>query len=311
MSDLLSLSFLTTFLIATIAAMMPLALAATGETIGEQSGVLNLGIEGTLLVGAYAAFATTLSTGSLWAGMIAGAAGGVAASAVMLVLNTWFGLNQIVIGLAITLAGEGITSVLYDRFYALESPRVGAADGLEIPVLGDIPVIGRAAFEQPGVFWVMLALILGVAWLLARTNWGLSIRAAGQKPASLDAAGGSVMKTRSQAVILSGVFSGLGGGYLALLSTGAFTPFMTGGLGFVAIVITMLSRGRMSWVLGTSLVYGLTVAIATALQLTDLNVPIDVVKMLPFVVVMLTLIVFARSAYIPPALGVPYTRGAR
>lgn len=311
MIDLLTPTFITAFIIATIAASMPLILAATGETIGEQAGVLNLGIEGVMLIGAYTAFITTLATGSFWLGMLAGAAGGVLGSLLMLVLNVWLGLNQIVVGLAVTLAGEGITSVLYDQYYAKTSPRLGNAEGFRIPGLADIPVVGPAIFQQSGIFWVCLILIIVAAWFLAKTNWGLSIRAAGQKPSSLDTAGGSVRKTRSQAVIISGALVGLGGGYLALLSTGAFTPFMTGGLGFVGIVIAMLGRGRISWVVGASLIYGLAVAIGTALQLTSLNIPIDVVKMLPFIVVMITLIVFARSANVPPALGTPYTRGAR
>src|SRR5690606_6323139 len=112
-------------------------------------------------------------------------------------------------------------------------------------------------------------------------------------------------------VLAGGAFSGLGGAYLALLSTGAFTPFMTHGLGYIAIVVTMLARGRISWVVVASLVYGASVAVGTAIQLTNINMPNDVIKMLPFIIVMITLIVFARSAYIPPALAVPYTRGAR
>ena len=157
----------------------------------------------------------------------------------------------------------------------------------------------------------MLILVGVMGFLLARTNWGLSTRSAGQKPSSLDAAGGSVMKTRSQAVIVNGVFAGLGGAYLAVITTSTFTPGVVNGLGFIAIVITMLSRGRIGLVVLTSLIYGLAVAIGPALQVIGFNVPADFIKMLPFVVVMLTLIVFARSSVVPPALGAAYTRGAR
>lgn len=311
MSDLISATFITVFVATVLAQAMPLILAAVGETVGEQAGVLNLGIEGVMLIGAYAAFVTTLVTGDFWLGMLAGAIGGVVANLAMLVLNVWLGLNQIVIGLAVTLIGEGLTSVLYLQNYAKSTTSLGQPPALVIPGLSDIPIIGRALFQQSAIFWVMLILVGVMGFLLARTNWGLSTRSAGQKPSSLDAAGGSVMKTRSQAVLVNGVFAGLGGAYLAVLTTSTFTPGLTNGLGFIAIVITMLSRGRIGLVVLTSLLYGLAVAIGPALQVVGFNVPADFIKMLPFVVVMLTLIVFARSSVVPPALGAAYTRGAR
>lgn len=311
MNDLISATFITVFIATVIAQAMPLILAAVGETVGEQAGVLNLGIEGVMLVGAYAAFVTTLTTGSFWLGMLAGAVGGVVANLAMLVLNVWLGLNQIVIGLAVTLIGEGLTSVLYLQNYAKSTTSLGQPPALAIPGLSDIPIIGRAIFQQSAIFWVMLILVGVMGFLLARTNWGLSTRSAGQKPSSLDAAGGSVMKTRSQAVLVNGVFAGLGGAYLAVITTSTFTPGVVNGLGFIAIVITMLSRGRIGLVVLTSLIYGLAVAIGPALQVVGFNVPADFIKMLPFVVVMLTLIVFARSSVVPPALGAAYTRGAR
>lgn len=311
MNDLISATFITVFIATVIAQAMPLILAAVGETVGEQAGVLNLGIEGVMLVGAYAAFVTTLTTGSFWLGMLAGAVGGVVANLAMLVLNVWLGLNQIVIGLAVTLIGEGLTSVLYLQNYAKSTTSLGQPPAFAIPGLADIPIIGRAVFQQSAIFWIMLILVGVMGFLLARTNWGLSTRSAGQKPSSLDAAGGSVMKTRSQAVLVNGVFAGLGGAYLAVITTSTFTPGVVNGLGFIAIVITMLSRGRIGLVVLTSLIYGLAVAIGPALQVVGFNVPADFIKMLPFVVVMLTLIVFARSSVVPPALGAAYTRGAR
>ncbi|TPW77423.1 ABC transporter permease [Schumannella soli] len=311
MIDLLSPAFLITFIVGCLVGTVPLMLAALGETIGEQSGVLNLGIEGMMLVGGYAGYVATLSSGSSWLGMLVGALAGAALSLVIVVLNVWLGLNQIVLGIAVTLAGGGITSVLYDQLYSKTAPRADTGGALKIPGLSDIPVIGPSLFSQPGFFWVTVALVVGVGFFLRRTNWGLSIRAAGQKPASLDAAGGSVMRTRSQAALLGGAFAGLGGAYLAVFATGAFTPFMTNGLGYVAIIVTMLARGRVLWVALVSLLYGVTVALGTVLQLTSLDIPTDVIGMLPYLAVMIVLVVFARSVYISPALGAPYTRGAR
>jgi ABC-type uncharacterized transport system permease subunit len=309
-TDLLTPAFISAFIVACIAGSIPLMLASVGETIGEQSGVLNLGIEGMMLIGAYGGYVVALSTGSIWLGMLGGALGGGVISLVLLVLNVWLGLNQIVLGIAITLAGGGITSVLYEQNFSATAPRVGV-DRWQIPGLSQLPAVGNSLFSQSGLFWISLLLAVAAAWFLTRSNWGLSIRAAGQKPSSLDAAGGSVMRTRSQAVLLGGLFAGLGGAYLSLLGTSAFTPFITNGLGYIAIVVTMLSRGRIFVVAIVSLLYGVTVAVGTVLQLTSLNIPTDIITMLPYIVVMIVLLIFARSVYISPVLGAPYTRGTR
>ena len=311
MSELLTPAFLATFIVGSLMGTVPLMLAAVGETIGEQAGVLNLGIEGVMLVGAYVGYVVALETHSLWLGMLGGAIAGAVFSLVMLVLNVWLGLNQIVLGIAVTLAGTGITSVLYYQLYGTTTPRVVAPVDWQIPGLSKISVVGSSLFSQSAIFWVCLLLAVAVAWALKKTNWSLSIRAAGQMPSSLDAAGGSVMRTRSQAVLLGGIFAGLGGAYLSLIATGAFTPVITNGLGYVAIIVAMVTNGRIIWVAAMSLLFGLTVSLGTILQLTSLNIPTDVIGMLPYIVVMVVLMIFARSVYISPALAAPYTRGAR
>lgn len=310
MTNLLTTTFIAAFIIAWFAGAMPLMLASIGETVGEESGVLNLGIEGMMLMGAYFGYVVALNTHSVWLGMLGGLSAGAITSLVLLVLNVWLGLNQIVLGIAITAAGGGITTVLYEQIYSQTSPRVPTVNW-RIPGLSDIPVVGSSLFSQPVMFWVSLLIAVIVAWFLVRTNWGLSIRAAGQKPSSLDAAGGSVMRTRSQAVLLGGMLSGLGGAYLSVLATSAFTPFMTNGLGYIAIVVTMLSRGKILRVVIVSLVYGLTIAAGTVLQLTSLNVPTDLITMLPYIVVMVVLLIFGRDVNNSPVLGAPYTRGTR
>lgn len=311
MIDIFTTTFIATFIAGVIASAIPLVLGSLGETLGEQSGVLNLGIEGMMLFGAYFGFVTTLETNSYFLGLLAGIAAGFVMSILMVMLNIWLGLNQIVIGLALTMIGGGITSVLYFSTYGQTTPRLGQPDVFPIPVLSDLPVVGSSIFQQPLAFWIALVLAFVVSVVLRNTNFGLRVRAAGQNPNSLDAAGGNVVRTRTYVALLGGAFAGFGGAYLALMSAGTFTPFMTSGIGYIAIVVTMLSRGRILWVIASSFVYGISVSVGTVLQLTSFDLPTDVIKMLPFVAVMITLIVFARSSYVPPALGVPYTRGAR
>lgn len=311
MIEFFSQAFLTAFIVAVLASGIPLMLAAIGETVGEQSGMLNIGIEGLLLIGGYFGFIGTLSTGSFWVGFLYGMLAGVALSAIMMVLCVWLGLNQIVVGIGITLAGTGVSSVLYDFNFATTKPRLGLDTPWKIPFLSDIPVIGKGLFAQPGMFYVSVLIAILVSIWMYRTTPGLRLRSAGQKPASLDAAGGSVMRTRSLAVLFGGAMSGLGGAYLALISAGTYTPGMTNGLGFLAIVVAMLARGRLTWVALISIIYGLFIAMGTVLQLTTLNIPIDVVHMMPFIAVMIVLTFFARRSALPPALAIPYVRGAR
>jgi simple sugar transport system permease protein len=309
-SALLTPEFFTVFLATCIAGTLPLLLAAVGETIGERAGILNLGIDGMMLLGGYFGYVAALSSGSIWLGMLVGVIAGAIASLLIVVLSVMFGLSQIVLGLALGLAGGGLTTVLYDENYSDSSPRV-SPDRWAIPGLSDLPIVGPSLFSRSGIFWVCIVIVIIAAWFLRRSNWGLSVRTAGQKPSALDAAGGSVMRTRAQAALVGGAFSGLGGAYLALLSTGTFTEHMTNGIGFIAIIVAMLSRGNIVLVAIISTLYGLTVAIGTALQLTSLGLPTDVITMLPAIVIMLVLLLFARGAYVPPALGVPYARGTR
>lgn len=311
MTELLSEAFLTVFLVAALASAIPLMLAAVGETVGEESGVLNIGIEGILLLGGYFGFAGALASGSFWVGFLCGMLAGMALSTIMMVLCVWLGLNQIVVGIGLTLAGTGVSSLLYELNFSASKPRLGLDLPWAIPFLSDVPVIGPALFAQPGMFSVSAAVLVLTSVWLYRTAPGLRLRAAGRNPAALDAAGGDVRRVRSLAVLFGGAMSGLGGAYLALISAGTYTPGMTHGLGFLAIVVTMLSRGRLLRVALIALAYGLLVASGTALQLTSLDLPNDVIAMAPFVAVMIALTFFGRRSAPPPALAKPYLRGAR
>lgn len=306
-----SYSVLITALLTVIVSAMPVLLAAAGETVGQQSGMLGLGAEGLLLLGAYASFATVVTTGNFWLGFVAGALAGALGSLISVLLSVILGANQIVVGIGITLAGTGVTSMLYEAQFADTRPRLDAMDAWQIPGLSDIPVLGKVLFQQPAVFAVGIALVIGVSLWLHRTAPGLRLRAAGQRPASLDAIGGSVQRTRSGAVLFTGAMVGFGGAYLALLSAGTFTPGMTHGLGYIALVIAMLGRGRLGLVCLIALVYGVCVAGGTALQLTEFSVPSDVISIVPFIAVMIVLTFLTKTLTLPPALAAPYVRGAR
>ena len=296
---------------------VPLMFTALGETISERAGVLNIGLEGMMLLGAYVGFLGTYYSGSVWVGFLTGILAGMLGSLFMVVLCVWLGLDQIVVGIAITLAGEGLTSVLYQARFSSTEPRLAAAPVNPIPGLDRIPVLGKPIngqfplFSQPLIVYLGLAFAVFLAWMFRRTNMGLNLRAAGEKPEALDAAGVSVVATRSYAALATGALAGLGGAYLSIVGTGGFQTFLTQGQGFMAIVMTMLGRGRPLAVVAGSLLFSMAYSVPTSLDLAGIHISVDIVHMLPFVAIMLSLIVFGRRAYLPPALALPYVRGAR
>ncbi|TPM26838.1 ABC transporter permease [Mesorhizobium sp. B2-3-4] len=311
MTGLFSEVFLSALLFGAVTAAIPLLLAGLGEQMSEKAGVLNIGIEGMMLAGAYLGFVGAFYSGSLWLGFLTGAAGGVAVALIMALLCVRIGLNQIVIGIALTLGLEGLTALLHHFQFSRSYPRLPAADATVIPLLSDIPVIGPAFFKHHLIVYLAVALVFAMSYLYRRTQLGLNLQAAGDKPAALDVAGIDVVRTRTIAVLSTGALAGLGGAYLANVGAGLFIPFITNGAGFLGIVLAMLARGRPVWVLFGALLFGVCLSLTTAMQVAGINIPTDIIQMLPFLAVMIMLVLFGRRASLPAALGIPYERGAR
>jgi len=311
MGGLFTEAFVTSLLFGAVTAGVPLLLAGLGEQISEKAGVLNIGIEGMMLMGAYGGFAAAYYSGSFWFGFLSGGLAGVAVAAFMALFCVRLGMNQIVIGIALTLGAEGLTALLHFFQFSRTYPRLGGSDVLAIPGLSEIPVLGKALFAHHPLVYLAVIATVGLVWVFRSTFVGLNLEAAGNKPSALDAAGVSVIATRVYAVLATGFLAGVGGAYMANVGAGLFIPFMTGGAGFIAIVLAMLARGRPFWVLAGALLFGVSLALTTALQVAGLNIPTDVVQMLPFAMVMLVLVILGRHSYLPPALGQPYVRGER
>jgi general nucleoside transport system permease protein len=311
MEDLFTETFLTALVAGGVLAAMPLLFAGLGEMISEQAGVLNVGLEGMMLTGAYAGFVVAVEAESTWLGLGAGMVVGALVSLLMVLLCVRMKLDQIVIGIGIVLVAEGLTSLLFDARYAASRPRLPAASEWSVPGLSEVPVLGESIFTQHPIVYIGVALVIAAHYVLRRTSAGLSLRAAGEKPAALDAAGVDVDRTRTWATIAAGVGAGLGGAYLSVIAAGTFTPFMTQGQGFIAIVIAMLARGTAPWTIVGSLLFGMSLSVATALQLIGVEISTDYVQMLPFIAVIVVLVLFARRSYLPSALALPYVRGER
>ncbi|MBZ9605966.1 putative B6 ABC transporter permease subunit 1 [Phyllobacterium chamaecytisi] len=311
MTGLFSEVFLSALMFGAVTAAIPLLLAGLGEQMSEKAGVLNIGIEGMMLAGAYLGFVGAFYSGSLWLGFLTGAAGGVVVALIMALLCVRIGLNQIVIGIALTLGLEGLTALLHHFQFSRSYPRLPAADATVIPLLSDIPVFGPAFFKHHLIVYLALALVFAMGYLYRHTQLGLNLQAAGDKPAALDVAGIDVIKTRTIAVLTTGALAGLGGAYLANVGAGLFIPFISNGAGFLGIVLAMLARGRPVWVLFGALLFGVCLSLTTAMQVAGINIPTDVIQMLPFLAVMIMLVLFGRRASLPAALGIPYERGTR
>jgi ABC-type uncharacterized transport system permease subunit len=316
-SDVFSEQAFTALVAGAILAGAPLMFASLGELVSQRAGVLNIGLEGMMLIGAYAGFVAAYHGNSEWLGFGAGLLAGAGVSLLMVLFCVRWGLDQIVVGIAITLTCEGATALVFNAEFAESRPTLGAVEKVAVPGLSELPVVGGkgesngSIFTQPLVVYIGLALAVVVAWTLRRTHAGLNVRAAGDAPAALDAAGVSVFATRSWAVLFAGAMAGLGGAYLSIVAVGLFQDTVVGGRGFIAIVLAMLARGRPLWAVVGAMLFGASLSIADWAQVAQINISTDLVFMLPFVLVLVVLVVFGRRAYLPAALALPYERGSR
>jgi general nucleoside transport system permease protein len=308
---------LTVLLSSSVALAMPTALAAVGETVAERAGVLNLGVEGMLLGGALAAFLVAYYAHSVALGTLAGVAVGVGLAALMAFLSVTLGTAQIINGIAIVLLAPGITAFTFEKLFGgEEQPTIGGLSDLDVPLLHDIPGVGRVLFEQNILFYVSVALALAVTLLLTRTRFGLSVRAVGENPAAADAAAVSVARTRWLALLIGGGMAGMGGAVLVLGQLNLFETNVSGGRGWIAVALVIFGRWNPLLVLGGAFLFGFTDALQIRVQAVSggiaSTVPTEIFAALPYVVtlaVMVVATVWAGRDAQPSALGAPFRKG--
>ena len=254
------------WLAAAVRLSVPLLLAATGELISERAGVLNLGLEGMMLSGAFGGYWAAEGTSSLTVGMVAAVLVGIFAGLTTAVFVIALRGDQVVVGIGINILALGITNYLLDQVFPQGSLPIDRLDPIAIPVLSDIPGIGDALFAQNVLGYVSFGLIGAVALLLRRTGLGLSIRATGQNPSAASAAGVSPFRMQWVAMMTTGAFAGLAGAYLSIGSVGVFREAMTSGRGFIAIAILVFGRWKPAGVLLGALLFGAADALQLRLQ---------------------------------------------
>jgi len=295
-------------IVLTLAAGTPLVMAALGELVVEKAGVLNLGVEGMMLVGAVVAFIVAADTRSAWLGVAAGIAAGAALSFVFAVLTLSLLANQVAAGLALALFGVGLSAFVGKSYV---NAVIAGLPPLAIPVLSDLPLVGRLVFGENPLVYVSLLLFAGVHWFLYRTRAGLTLRAVGEAPDSAHAIGLSVVRVRYAAVLFGGACAGLAGAFLAVAYTPMWAEGMSAGRGWIALALVVFATWK-PWrvLLGAYLFGGVTLASFQA-QAGGLALPSQVLSMLPYVATIVVLALISRDAAAirrnaPASLGKPF-----
>lgn len=283
---------LSTLLEAAIRTATPLLLAATGEAVSERAGAINIALEGSIIAGAFAAFALGATTSVGYAGAVGA---GLAVGLLFALFTAWLGHDQIVVGTALTMLGLGVTGTLFRARDASAGMLVETDAPVRLPLLADIPIVGPGFFNQPVVTYAAFVLIPVVWWFLYRTHAGLALRAVGEAPAAARAAGVRVRTVQGAAILFGAALGGLAGGALVLAQAGTFAEGMSAGRGFLAIAIVALGRWRPGGVALASLVFGTAMALQFVVQALGWNLRYELVLMIPYVLTLVALGAFSRG----------------
>ncbi|MGL4488531.1 MAG: ABC transporter permease [Rhizobiaceae bacterium] len=289
-------------------ASTPLLIAALGELVVERSGVLNLGVEGMMVMGAVVGFAVSLSTGSPWLGVLAAIIAGVLSSLVFGFMTLTLVTNQVATGLALTLAGLGLSGLIGEYFVGQAGVRLA---NINIPYLVDIPVIGRLLFGQDPIFYIAFILVAGVSWFLFKTRAGLTLRSVGDNHTSAHALGIGVVKVRYLAVMFGGGCAGLAGAHLSLVYTPQWVENMTAGRGWIALALVVFASWRPWRIVGGAYLFGAMTIGQLHAQALGLGIPSQLLSSLPYLATIIVLVLISGNRRLtmmntPASLGRPF-----
>ncbi|MBI1259421.1 MAG: ABC transporter permease [Chloroflexi bacterium] len=301
------MDFLWPLLGATLRIATPILLGALGETIIERAGILNLGIEGTMLLSAFSGFVAAQVTGSLFIGLAAALLTGILLSLLLGFLTVTLGLNQHVSGLGITLFATGLALFAFRLVYGGQQvpPKLAQAFP-QVSILAGTPL--EPVFSQYAITYVALLFVPVIGWLLYRTAFGLRLRAVGENPEAADTAGINIYAMRYVALIIGGTLIGLGGAFLSLAQLGAFSQGLVNGQGWIAIAIVIFGNWQPRKVLAGALLFGGLTALQYRLQASNVPLPYEALLALPYVLTIVAIAFAGRNASYPAALLKPYKR---
>ena len=310
MSEIFELAFISGLMGAMMRMATPIIFATLGEILSERAGVLNLGIEGIMLMGAMTGFLVAFSSGSVWLGVLAAAGVGMILALLMAFLAVYLGLSQHVSGLGITLFSTGLAMFVYRLYFGSPTvpPIVEPFRQISLPVLSKIPVIGPGLFTQYSLTYVAWILVAVMSILLYKTKLGLKIRTVGENPVVADTVGVNVNLTRTLCLVGGGALMGIGGAFLTLAHQNMFLIDVIGGRGWVAIAMVIF--GNWDPVKGTigALIFGFLDGLQLRLQIVGVAIPFHIFLMIPYLLTIIALISVSRKAAVPAGLLKPYRR---
>jgi general nucleoside transport system permease protein len=315
MSELFDILISASFWAAVIRIASPLIFATMGELICERAGVLNLGIEGIMVIGAFTGWMAVYQGMPLWGGVAVAMAAGMAFGLLHATLTVPFGLSQHVVGLGVTLLATSTSSFTYRLMLpeVTSPPKIEPFQPLDIPFLSDIPFFGAAIFSQTALTYAAFFVTIITFWVLFRTPLGLAIRAVGENPSAVESQGLSVTGLRMGAVIIGSGLMAVGGAFLTLSAFSSFFFEMVNGRGWICVALVVFGAWKPGKALIGAILFAAFDALQIRLQQTPIgaNIPYQFFLMAPYVLSILALIVMSRRAEVPAALMVPYNKGER
>lgn len=305
-------ALLISLLAGMIRIVTPILLAALGEVVIERAGILNLGLEGMLLSGAFIGFMVARLSDSLWLGVLGAAAGGAVLGLLVAFLAVTLKVDQVVSGLALNLFCSGSTYFLYRVLFGANSgtpvAKIQIFRPLEIPFLAQIPVLGEVFFSQQALTYFALLMTPVVSFFLYRTRYGLEIRACGENPRALDVKGVNVTRLQYGAAVFAGVMAAIGGAFLTLASAGMFLTDMSGGRGWLAIVMVLAGNWRPAGILVAGLIFSLLDSLQYTVQGIGVQFPYQILLALPYIAAIVLLVARRTRSEAPGFLGRAYLR---
>lgn len=309
MSDIFTTAVMVAVVASAIRLAVPLLLASLGETFGQRSGVLNLGVDGIMLLGAFTGYYTVLKSGNVWMGLLAGAIVGLLLGLASAVIAVTLQAEQGISGIGIYLFGLGMSDLLFQKLVGTPIP-IDTFPAIHIPVLSEIPYIGEMFFQHSLVIYLAFAAIPVATFVINRTTFGMKIRAVGEYPDAADTLGVSVSGVRYATEIIGGTLAGIAGAVLAI-TLGIFQQNLTNGAGFIAIALVYFGAWRPTGIMLGALLFGFVNALVLELKTLEI-IPRDLsnlAAMAPAIITILALVLVARRFRAPSALTKPFTRG--
>lgn len=309
MGELFQETIIVSILAGMVRIMTPILFAAIGELVTQRAGIWNMGVEGTMLMGAFTAYIAVTATGSIWFAVLAAMLAGMLVGLLTAFMTATMRVDHFITGLGINLLVSGLT-LYWFRIYikGRAQPTFDGFDNVPIPILSSIPYLGEILFTQRALTYVAFLSVPAVWFLLYKTRWGLELRCLGENPKALDIKGLSVVRRQYTAVLIGSTMTGLGGGFLLLGFSDRFLADITAGRGWLAVVAIIAGNWMPRGVLAAVMVFALLESVATHVQVLGLGVPHQIFLALPYLASILLLMGLRRKSGEPLRLGIPYFR---